>query len=83
VLNLIQASLLRCTALGISVYSPHTPLDSVWGSVNDWLADGVLGADKEAGTVTYLAGGTARAETTDEGGDERLVKLSLPVCFGK
>ncbi|KAJ7282350.1 NGG1 interacting factor 3 [Mycena rebaudengoi] len=36
--NPLQASLLRCAAAGISVYSPHTALDSVHGGVNDWLA---------------------------------------------
>jgi hypothetical protein len=74
--NPIQASLLRCAALGISVYSPHSALDSVWGGVNDWLADGVLGGDKEAGAVTSLV---ARGETTDDGGDGRLVTLSSPI----
>ncbi|KAI0050594.1 NGG1p interacting factor 3 [Auriscalpium vulgare] len=43
--NPIQASLLRCAAAGISVYSPHTSLDSVYGGINDWLASG-LGTGK-------------------------------------
>jgi putative NIF3 family GTP cyclohydrolase 1 type 2 len=39
--NPLQASLLRCAAAGVSVYSPHTALDGVWGGVNDWLASGL------------------------------------------
>ncbi|KAJ7268936.1 GTP cyclohydrolase 1 type 2/Nif3 [Mycena rebaudengoi] len=34
----LQSTLLRCAAAGISVYSPHTALDSMYGGVNDWLA---------------------------------------------
>ena len=30
----IHASLLRLAAEGVSVYSPHTALDAVWGGVN-------------------------------------------------
>ena len=37
----IQASLLRCSATGISIYSPHSMLDSVHGSINDWLTSGL------------------------------------------
>ena len=39
--NPLQASLLRCAAAGISVFSPHTSLDSVRGGINDWLASGL------------------------------------------
>ncbi|KAK0492604.1 GTP cyclohydrolase 1 type 2/Nif3 [Armillaria luteobubalina] len=39
--NPLQASLLRCAADGISIFSPHSALDSVWGGVNDWLAKGL------------------------------------------
>jgi putative NIF3 family GTP cyclohydrolase 1 type 2 len=39
--NPIQASLLRCAAAGISIYSPHTALDSVYEGINDWLASGM------------------------------------------
>lgn len=37
----LQASLLRCAALGISVYSPHTCLDAAPGGIQDWLATGL------------------------------------------
>ena len=39
--NPIQTSLLRCAAAGISVYSPHSALDSVYDGINDWLASGL------------------------------------------
>ena len=39
--NPLQASLLRCAAAGVSIYSPHTALDSVYGGINDWLASGL------------------------------------------
>lgn len=35
--NPLQASLLTCVASGISIYSPHTALDTVGGGINDWL----------------------------------------------
>lgn len=44
--NPLQASLLQCASAGISVYSPHTALDSVRGGINDWLAHGVLGYNR-------------------------------------
>jgi len=34
----LQASLLKCVAAGVSVFCPHTSLDSAKGGVNDWLA---------------------------------------------
>jgi len=34
----LQASLLKCLASGVSVFCPHTSLDSAKGGVNDWLA---------------------------------------------
>lgn len=34
----LQASLLKCVASGVSVFCPHTSLDSTKGGVNDWLA---------------------------------------------
>jgi putative NIF3 family GTP cyclohydrolase 1 type 2 len=64
----IQASLLRCSAAEISVYSPHSALDSVYGGINDWLASG-LGS----GRVNLIGdehpcgrGGRGRLLTLDE-----------------
>jgi putative NIF3 family GTP cyclohydrolase 1 type 2 len=77
--NPLQASLLQCAALGISVYSPHTALDSIRGGVNDWLATGILEGDNEAGTVRSLAGG---GDVIDDGEVGRLVTLNSSIGMG-
>ena len=41
--NSQQATLLRLASHGISVYSPHTAVDSAPGGLGDWLADIVTG----------------------------------------
>ncbi|KAJ1921897.1 hypothetical protein H4219_000243 [Mycoemilia scoparia] len=33
-----QSIILQCAAAGVSIYSPHTSLDSCAGGINDWLA---------------------------------------------
>lgn len=43
-----QKSLIKLIQNNISVYSPHTAVDSAKGGVNDFLADGILGNLKEA-----------------------------------
>ena len=50
--NLLQKSLLLCAAQGISVFSPHTALDSVKGGINDSLSAIVLTA--APGSVEYV-----------------------------
>ncbi|ETW86752.1 hypothetical protein HETIRDRAFT_413128 [Heterobasidion irregulare TC 32-1] len=70
--NPLQASLLWCATAGISIYSPHTALDSVYGGINDWLADG-LGEGK----VELLHGETVPSL----GGGGRLVCLDEKVSF--
>ncbi|TFK18291.1 NGG1 interacting factor 3 [Coprinopsis marcescibilis] len=77
--NPLQNSLLRCAAEGISVYSPHTALDSVWGGINDWLAQGLL-LKPEDGTVAALLGLKMNSATGEsEGAEGRLVTLNEPV----
>lgn len=71
--NPLQRSLLLCVAQGISVFSPHTALDSVKGGVNDWLSDIVRTA--AAGSVEYV--GASKEE--DLGGEGRLVRFQQPV----
>ncbi|KAH8998785.1 GTP cyclohydrolase 1 type 2/Nif3 [Lactarius hatsudake] len=65
--NPLQASLLRCAAAGISVYSPHTALDSVYSGINDWLASG-LGR----GSVDLIGD----EHSSGRGGCGRLLRLS-------
>ncbi|KAJ8323519.1 hypothetical protein O5D80_007833 [Batrachochytrium dendrobatidis] len=36
-----QSIALKCAATGISIYSPHTALDSCVGGINDWLSRGL------------------------------------------
>jgi putative NIF3 family GTP cyclohydrolase 1 type 2 len=74
--NPLQKSLLLCTAHGISVFSPHTALDSVKGGINDWLSDIVQAA--ASGSVEYVG-----APKEDElGGEGRLVRFQQPVELG-
>ncbi|KIP11696.1 hypothetical protein PHLGIDRAFT_114278 [Phlebiopsis gigantea 11061_1 CR5-6] len=77
--NPLQRSLLRLAAAGISVYCPHTALDSVNDGINDWLAAGVLTSStgvKTDGKVTFIG------ETfEDVGGQCRLVTLADPISM--
>jgi putative NIF3 family GTP cyclohydrolase 1 type 2 len=36
-----QSIALKCAAAGVSIFSPHTALDSCTGGINDWLARGL------------------------------------------
>ncbi|KAJ5762129.1 uncharacterized protein N7511_005511 [Penicillium nucicola] len=46
-----QRSLLRLAQHGISVYSPHTAVDTVPGGMADWLCDVVTGSFKPSSTT--------------------------------
>ncbi|KAF6761326.1 GTP cyclohydrolase 1 type 2/Nif3 [Ephemerocybe angulata] len=76
--NPLQRSLLTCAAEGISVYSPHTALDSVWGGINDWLAQGLLSGSKD-GVIEPLAEQKLNATGDSEGAEGRLVTLNQPI----
>lgn len=69
---------MRCAAAGVSVYSPHTALDSIHGGINDWLASGLI-PPPQRGEVSILGevfeGGL--------GGQGRLVTLPEPVSMGE
>ncbi|KZV71031.1 NGG1p interacting factor 3, partial [Peniophora sp. CONT] len=70
--NPLQASLLRCVAAGISIFSPHTSLDAVRGGIADWLASGL-----EPATVKGIV------EKEDEGagsGRVATLKESVPLA---
>jgi hypothetical protein len=71
--NPLQASLLQCAAQGVSVYSPHTALDFVWGGINDWLAEGLMDG-KGNGEIRSLDGDFQHSNS--EGGQGRLVELN-------
>ncbi|KDQ15569.1 hypothetical protein BOTBODRAFT_31461 [Botryobasidium botryosum FD-172 SS1] len=70
--NPLQASILRCAAAGVSIYSPHTALDSVQGGVNDWLASGFFSSGLR-GSSTLLG-----EDKGDGNGVGRLVTLDKP-----
>jgi putative NIF3 family GTP cyclohydrolase 1 type 2 len=70
--NPIQASLLRCAAAEISVYSPHSALDSVYEGINDWLASG-LGS----GYVELIGD----EHPCGRGGSGRLLKLDEKITL--
>ncbi|KIK42469.1 hypothetical protein CY34DRAFT_804895 [Suillus luteus UH-Slu-Lm8-n1] len=72
--NQLQASLLKLSAAGTSVFCPHSSLDATWGGINDWLADGVMGPQKDTAKVNIL--GEIKGE---EGGAGRIVTLDEPV----
>jgi len=73
--NSIQKSLLLCAAHGISVYSPHTALDSVNGGINDWLA-GVVVDGQKTGFEKVYAGAEKEPGV---GGEGRLVRLEQEI----
>ncbi|KAI0962277.1 hypothetical protein AcV7_001157 [Taiwanofungus camphoratus] len=74
--NPIQSSLLRCAAAGISVYTPHTALDSVEGGINDWLSVGINGGPIQQ-PVEYIGD----ADKEGEGGAGRVVRFQQPVAM--
>ncbi|KAJ7598830.1 NGG1p interacting factor 3 [Mycena floridula] len=75
----LQASLLRCAAQGISVYSPHTGLDSVWGGVNDWLVEGVI--SKTSATKGTVTGLTEIEGAEGKGTSGRLATFEAPITM--
>ncbi|KAG8692866.1 hypothetical protein FRC08_009485 [Ceratobasidium sp. 394] len=70
--NPLQRSLLRCAAGGVSVFSPHTALDSVRGGVNDTLAAS-LGTPSSVDILGEIK--------ENDAGTGRLVTLSDPVSL--
>ncbi|KAH8796855.1 NGG1 interacting factor 3-like protein [Flagelloscypha sp. PMI_526] len=77
--NPLQSSLLRCAAAGVSVYSPHTALDCVWGGINDWLGRGILAGSP--GSILPFSEEKKSVEGRSEGALGRLVALETPVSI--
>lgn len=70
----LQASLLRLAQAGISVYSPHTALDSVTGGINDWLSQAFTRTTPGTNvSVSYI-----EDKHDEAGGAGRLVTLPSP-----
>ena len=74
--NPLQASLLRCAAAGISVYTPHTALDSVTEGLNDWLCTKVGGPLRD---IAWSARFIGQEFPDGLGGVGRIVTLKEPV----
>lgn len=73
-----QKSLIKLIQNKISVYCPHTAVDSAKGGVNDFLADGIVGELKE------LSRETIQPDATEDGcGMGRLVQLKEPTTLKK
>lgn len=79
----LHSALLRLACGGVSVYSPHSALDSVRGGINDWLVEGVVPVREDGkaqveseADISYLDG---PIREQDEGGKGRLVVLRNPV----
>ncbi|KAJ1721261.1 hypothetical protein LPJ53_004198 [Coemansia erecta] len=72
--NLKQSLVLRCAAAGVSIYSPHTSLDSCANGINDWLAS-LVGPGKVSPITPADPAITATAEGQQTAGSGRLVEL--------
>ncbi|KAJ1960689.1 hypothetical protein GGI12_003667 [Dipsacomyces acuminosporus] len=73
--NLKQSLVLKCAAHGVSIYSPHTSLDSCSNGVNDWLASLVGGK----GAVTPITPASQDASNGQENaGEGRIIELDQP-----
>lgn len=70
--NPLQRSLLQLAQAGISVYSPHSALDSVHGGINDWLARAFVDSNVEP-DVKCL-----EDKNDERGGTGRLLTLPGP-----
>ncbi|KAI0348166.1 NGG1p interacting factor 3 [Trametopsis cervina] len=83
--NPIQQNLLRCAAAGISVYSPHTALDSVTNGINDWLAEGCSIYVQDGNKKVYASQTSYIGETLEGslGGVGRLVTYAAPISVKK
>lgn len=71
-----QRSLLKLIKNDISVYSPHTAVDSAKGGVNDFLAEGVSKGSKVIEKVPIEA-----HETEQDCGMGRIVTLESPITI--
>ncbi|KAI0756558.1 NGG1p interacting factor 3 [Daedaleopsis nitida] len=74
--NPLQASLLRCAAAGISVYTPHSALDSVTDGLNDWLCDRIAGPLRG---ITWSARYIGQSFPEELGGVGRIITFKEPM----
>ncbi|KAJ2738888.1 hypothetical protein GGI20_006201 [Coemansia sp. BCRC 34301] len=75
--NLKQSLVLRCAAAGVSIYSPHTSLDSCADGINDWLAS-LVGGTNSTKVVPIAPAAPEKAAGQNNVGTGRLVELATP-----
>ncbi|KAL5533599.1 hypothetical protein ACEPAG_59 [Sanghuangporus baumii] len=75
--NPLQRSLLQLAQAGISVYSPHTALDSVYGGINDWLAEAFVEPNHDMSWYEMNLK-CLKDKNDSEGASGRLLTLPLP-----
>lgn len=78
--DLKQSLVLKCAAAGVSIYSPHTSLDSCANGINDWLASILKGQNKAEPIVAATQENAAGQENVGEG---RVVELAEPCSLTK
>ncbi|KAJ2797728.1 hypothetical protein H4R20_005083, partial [Coemansia guatemalensis] len=75
--NLKQSLVLKCAAAGVSIYSPHTSLDSCANGINDWLAG--LISEKDSAVVAPITPASVEDAMGQENvGSGRVVELPTP-----
>ncbi|WWC87745.1 YbgI/family dinuclear metal center protein [Kwoniella dendrophila CBS 6074] len=71
----LQANLLKLSAKGISVFSPHTSLDATPNGINNWLIKPFLPISSSNSTITN----STQIEGFEGAGMGRIVNLSKPL----
>ncbi|KAJ2079398.1 hypothetical protein H4R24_003813 [Coemansia sp. RSA 988] len=75
--NLKQSLVLKCAAAGVSIYSPHTSLDSCANGINDWLAG--LISEKDSAIVAPITPASVEDAMGQENvGSGRVIELPTP-----
>ncbi|KAJ2659526.1 hypothetical protein IWW48_003472 [Coemansia sp. RSA 1200] len=72
-----QSLILRCASAGVSIYTPHTSLDSCEDGINDWLAASV--GEGAVVPITPASPEVAAAAGQHNAGSGRLVTLTTPL----
>ncbi|KAJ2518156.1 hypothetical protein H4217_003510 [Coemansia sp. RSA 1939] len=72
-----QSLILRCASAGVSIYTPHTSLDSCEDGINDWLAASV--GEGAVVPITPASPEVAAAAGQHNAGSGRLVTLATPL----
>ncbi|KAJ2716507.1 hypothetical protein H4R19_000606 [Coemansia spiralis] len=77
--NVKQSLVLKCAAAGVSIYSPHTSLDSCANGINDWLAS-LVGTSSSVAPIKAASAEDAKGQAN--AGSGRIVQLEPPRQLG-